>query len=187
MVIFMNDGRARDERQRVESAMNEKLNEINCCVIQFPGAASAPRPALPSLTDLYEESRQVAYRLPLPIIGDKFTPVNRRINEAGTHELVEAADEIVLGSYARLAIRETARYEELYNMLVEMPGRFTPGIMGGDTGLEQLRDRRDRAVASLLKIRERVARIQRLEALAERRTAEVERPAVAGRRRSGAV
>lgn len=167
--------------------ISEKQNEIDDCIIQFPGAVAASRSEGSRLAAMYEDSRQVSFRLCLPTIGDKFSSLNRRINEAGTQELVEAADEIILGSYARLAIREAARYEEAYNRLVEAPGRVAAGVMTSDSRLEELRADRDKTVASHLKVRERLARIRRLEALVEKTRTEAAQHLVAKKRCYGAV
>ena len=166
--------------------MSDGHQESDSRMIRFPGADTVSLPEKNSLAEIYDESRQVAFRVGLPIIGDKISPLNRRINEGGVDELVEAADTIYLASCARQVIRETARHEEAYNRSMAASSGV-PGLLSGNAQLEQMRLERDAAMSSLLGIRERIAKIRRLEAMAERMNCVVERPATGMKRRSGAV
>lgn len=166
--------------------MLEDKDGTDCCTIHFPGAGCVLPPESNPLVQVYDESRQVAFRVGLPIIGDTLSPVSRRLEEADKDELVEAADTIYLASCARLTIRETTRYEEGYIRLMKASGN-APSLLSGNAQLEQIRVERDAAMSSLLRTRERIARIKRLEAMAERTNSALEQAPVEKKRRTGVI
>ncbi len=165
----------------MEPHMHGELDNTNALSILFPGAVPSCPAEKVSLVEQYDQSRRILARMGLPILGDKFSPLSHRLNESGAEELVEAAEEVYLASCARQVIKETARYEEAYVRMVENYG------MDDDEHLTRLRARRDAAVATLLKTREKVARTRRMEVLAERTALCLEQPVVEPVRRSGAV
>lgn len=89
-----------------------------------------------------------------------------------------------MANCARSVIKETARYEEAYTKLVE---RYQPALASSDSQLTRLRTERDKAMAVLLTAREKLARIHRLEALAEKRVDDIGQTHSERRRRASVI
>ncbi len=129
---------------------------------------SGTAPTVPSRTvqEKYEAGRMDNLRFGYPILqnSDAFTNAVTWLDRVSPEELSDAVDEIIMVHAARLAIKSVARVD------AAMATRHKHGFDGipADALVRELSAERDKAVDFYQQIRERKARIARLEALADK-------------------
>lgn len=149
----------------VSAAQGKRLSGSQKCedsgdVIQIP-----PRPQ--TLAERFEDGRMTNLRLGFGILGRSIGHRSvTMIDQFGPDELAEAADEILLGHAARMAIRSVARVEQawaLYNgnddQLATVPH---------EQRIADLIAERDAATAYYQTVREKQARTEHLESICAR-------------------
>ncbi|MDR1521159.1 MAG: hypothetical protein LBU23_13605 [Planctomycetota bacterium] len=133
------------------------------------------KPAKESLADTFEYMRRRSLRAGFPMFAKDFKG-HTWLDEADPAELPEAADKILLGQTARLAILAAGRLENAVKS-----GGFAESSAPVDALVEILMRERDRAADFYLDVKRRLAKIAHLENLnrrAEKKAAANERTIV---------
>ena len=154
----------------MEEPDDETALDAGCGVKTFAEAVKDGGPEL--LVRLFESQRQSSFGV---LLGG-FARVDW-LDAADPADLPAAADEIVLAQAARLAIRSCARVENVFRTRVLQRQRRDTFSL--DDYTRDILQERGQAVAFYLELRERQARIARIEALGR------EKGAGARRRRQG--